>query len=253
MAEVDPKLIFLALATAMVGVALAFVLPFLRRRPRHAGTPVDGASERESAPRFAMAAIALGLPLAAVALYGWLGNVDALGTHRAALSADLFGAGAAASALPDAQAYAELERHLHREPGDARALVLKARLDMQAQRFHAAAEAYAQALAGPSKVALDAAVWVEYAEARGMLQGGRLAGEPQQLIDKALSLDASNPQALDLAGSAAWEQRDFATASRYWKRLLEQLAPGTARHAELSAAIERAEQRARVSLPPLRP
>lgn len=257
MAEVDPKLIFLALATAMVVVALAFVLPFLRRRPQHAGTPVDGAresaSESAGAPRFTMAAIALGLPLAAVALYGWLGNVDALGTHRAALSADLFGAGAAASALPDAQAFAELERHLQREPGDARALVLKARLDMQAQRFHAAAEAYGQALAGPSKVALDAAVWVEYAEARGMLQGGRLAGEPQQLIDKALSLDASNPQALDLAGSAAWELRDFATASRYWKRLLEQLAPGTARHAELSAAIERAEQRARVSLPPLRP
>ena len=41
----------------------------------------------------------------------------------------------AASAVPDAQAYAELERHLQREPGDARALVLKARLDMQAQRF----------------------------------------------------------------------------------------------------------------------
>ena len=255
MAEVDPKLIFLALATAMVVVALAFVLPFLRRRPRHAGAPVDGASASEGAgaPRFTMAAVALGLPLAAVALYGWLGNLDALGSHRAALSAQLLGEGAAASALPDAQAYAELERHLQREPGDARALVLKARLDMQAQRFHAAAEAYAQALAGPSKVALDAAVWVEYAEARGMLQGSRLAGEPQQLIDKALSLDASNPQALDLAGSAAWEQGDFATASRYWRRLLEQLAPGTARHAELSAAIERAEQRARVSLPPLRP
>ena len=259
MAEVDPKLVFLALATAMVVVALAFVLPFLRRLPQHAGAPVDAASaseranERARVPRFTMVAVALGLPLAAVALYGWLGDVDALGSHRAALSAQLLGEGAAASALPDAQAYAELERHLQREPGDARALVLKARLDMQAQRFHAAAEAYAQALAGPSKVALDAAVWVEYAEARGMLQGSRLAGEPQQLIDKALSLDASNPQALDLAGSAAWEQGDFATASRYWKRLLEQLAPGTARHAELSAAIERAEQHARLSLPPLRP
>jgi cytochrome c-type biogenesis protein CcmH len=250
-AEVDPKLIFLALAAAMVAVALAFVLPFLRQRPQHAGAPVDGARART--PRRTIAAVALGLPLAAMALYGWLGNVDALSATRAGLSAELFGDGAAAPALPDAQAYAELERHLQREPGDARALVLKARLDMQAQRFHAAAETYARALAGPSKVALDAAVWVEYAEARGMLQGGRLAGEPQQLIGKALLLDALNAQALDLAGSAAWEQRDFATASRYWKRLLEQLAPGTARHAELSTAIERAEQRARVALPPLRP
>jgi cytochrome c-type biogenesis protein CcmH len=154
--------------------------------------------------------------------------------------------------MPQAHAYAELERHLLRQPSDARALVLKARIDMQAQRFDLAAAAYQKALQGPSKVAGDAAVWVEYAEARGMLQGGTLKGEPQQLVEKALSLDPTNRQALDLAGSAAWEQRDFATASRYWKRLLEQIPADSERRAELSAAIGRADERARFSLPPAR-
>jgi cytochrome c-type biogenesis protein CcmH len=147
---------------------------------------------------------------------------------------------------------AELEQHLQRHPGDARALVLKARLDMQAQRFEPAAQGYRKALEISTKVARDAAVWVEYAEARGMLQQGRLDGEPRQLVDKALALDATNPQALDLAGSAAWERRDFAAAALHWRHLLEQLAPGSARHAELSAAIEAADRRARLSLPPAR-
>ena len=141
-------------------------------------------------------------------------------------------------------------RHLGRQPNDARALVLKARLDMQAQRYEPAAQAFAKALAGRSKAANDAGVWVEFAEARAMTQGRMLAGEPLDLVKKALSIDAHHFQALDLAGSAAWEMRDFATAAMYWKRLLEQIPPGSSRHAELSLAIQRAERSARLSLPP---
>jgi len=198
-----------------------------------------------------LAAIALGLPAAAFALYSLFGDPGAIGRARIELPEQAFAEGALASA-PDAPLYAELERHLSRRPDDARALVVKARLDMQAQRFELAAAAYQKALEISPKVARDAGVWVEYAEARGLQQGGTLEGQPRQLVDKALSLDAANPQALDLAGSAAWERREFAAAAAYWKRLLEQLEPGSTRHTELSAAIESAEQRARFSLPPAR-
>jgi cytochrome c-type biogenesis protein CcmH len=121
---------------------------------------------------------------------------------------------------------------------------------MRAEKFDLAVAEYAQALAGRSKVVNDAGVWVEYAEALGMAQGRTLVGEPLRLVHKALELDARHPQALDLAGSAAWETRDFANAAIYWKRLVVQIPPGDARHAELSAAIQRAEQRARFELPP---
>ncbi len=198
------------------------------------------------------AALGIGIALVALALYALRGEPGAVGTSRVALSEQLRATPAPDGAvLANGAAYAELERHLLRHPGDARALVLKARLDMQAQRYESAAAAYQKALEGSPKVARDAAVWVEYAEARGMLQGGTLVGQPEQLVDKALSLDATHPQALDLAGSAAWERRDFAAASHHWRRLLE-LTAGDPRQAELTAAIERAEGLARFSLPPRR-
>jgi cytochrome c-type biogenesis protein CcmH/NrfG len=123
---------------------------------------------------------------------------------------------------------------------------------MQSQRFEQAAASFERALQGKSKTAGDAGVWVEYAEARGLQQGGTLAGAPRELVDKALSLNPEHPQALDLAGSAAWEAGEFARAATYWKRLLAQIPEGSPRHVQLSSAIQRADQRARFALPPAR-
>jgi cytochrome c-type biogenesis protein CcmH len=123
---------------------------------------------------------------------------------------------------------------------------------MQARRYELAAAAFEHALEGKSKAVGDAGIWVEYAEARGMQQGGTLAGVPRELVDKALSLDPEHPQALDLAGSAAWEAGEFAIAATFWKRLLAQISEDSPRHVQLSGAIQRAEQRARFALPPSR-
>jgi len=147
--------------------------------------------------------------------------------------------------------YARLEQHLRWQPSDARARVFKARLDLRAERYEQAAAGFAEALAGRSRAANDAGVWVEYAEARGLAQGGTLAGEPLKLVHKALDIDANHGPALDLAGSGAWELGDFAQAAFYWKQLLAQIPPAQVRHAQLTQAIERAEQRARMSLPPV--
>lgn len=223
---------FVLAAAAMLALALAALcLPLWR---------AAAAAPSRRVPTASAAVLALGLPAAAVALYALLGEPGAAG-GRADEAADT----ATAS-------YAELQAHLLRQPDDARALIHKARLDMQAQRPDEAAAAYARALAGASKAVRDPAVWVEYAEALGLAQGGTLAGRPRQMVDKALALDADHAPALDLAGSAAWEAGDFAGAARHWRRLLAQLAPGSVRHAELTAAIERAERRARLTLPPLR-
>ena len=139
---------------------------------------------------------------------------------------------------------------MQRQPSDARALVLKARLEMRAERYEQAAATYEKAVAGGSKAAKDPGVWVEYAEARSMAQGSTLLGQPQRLVQTALALDPRHAQALDLAGSAAWEMHDFANAALYWERLLVQITPESPRHAELSAAIARAQRRVRFSLPP---
>ncbi len=203
-------------------------------------------------PRATTAALCVGLLLAAFAVYAVLGDPAAAGAERQALSDELLSGVDSEATAPGGRAYAELEQHLRRRPADGRAQVIKARLDMRAQRFDAAAQAYRQALDGPSKARLDAALWVEYAEAVAMTQGGTLIGAAQVPIERALAIDPSHPQALDLAGSAAWEARDFARASQHWRLLLAQLEPGSARHAALDAAIERAGRNARLALPPRR-
>jgi cytochrome c-type biogenesis protein CcmH/NrfG len=145
-----------------------------------------------------------------------------------------------------------LRAHLERQPRDARAWVILARLQGESGRFAEAAQAYEKALALPTKVAGDAAVWCEFADALGMTQGGRLAGRPRALIDHALSLDPNHPKALEMAGSAAYEQRDYASALRFWRPLLVTLEPGSQAHAELGAAIARAERLAATAIPAAR-
>jgi cytochrome c-type biogenesis protein CcmH len=199
--------------------------------------------------RLALGTCALAVPLLAVGLYALRTDAAAAGQDPQAAIGELLSGGGEPAA---GHVYSQLERQLQRYPSDVRARVLKARLDMQAGRFDEAAAGYARALEGASKAARDPDVWVEYAEAAGMVQGRTLVGEPQRLVDKALALDGNHPGALDLAGSAAWEMRDFVAAAGHWKRLLAQLPPGSARHDQLAAAVERAEQRARVSLPAAR-
>jgi cytochrome c-type biogenesis protein CcmH len=208
-------------------------------------------TSRRPPRRLLLGVCAVAVPLLAFGLYAWRADAAAAAQDPQAAIGQML----ASNENPGAGAehvYSQLERQLQRYPKDTRARVLKARLDMQAGRFEEAAAGYARALEGASKATRDPDVWVEYAEAAGIVQGRTLIGEPQRLVDKALALDANHPGALDLAGSAAWELRDFSAAARHWKRLLSLLPPGSARHAELGLAIERAEQRARVSLPAAR-
>lgn len=238
MTGLEPRWLFVALAVSLVAAAALFVAP----RPWRRDAAVSGGA--------GLVGVAwLGLPAAAAALYLWLGDPGALDPQRGGLSAQLRQAEAPLAGSEADQVQAELAQHLLRQPDDARARVLLARLDLQAQRYPQAVAGFERALKGPSKAAGDPGVWVEYAEAAGLQQAGRLAGLPRQLVDKALSLNPDHPQALDLAGSAAWEAGDFTLAARHWQRLLAQLPAGSPRHVQLAAAVQRAEQRGRFALP----
>jgi cytochrome c-type biogenesis protein CcmH len=172
-----------------------------------------------------------------------------------ALCAPAFGAatpdaGTQSPAAGEADAFArKMRAHLAHQPRDARGWVILARLEADGERYAEAARAYERALALPSKVARDAAVWCEYADALGMTQGGRLAGRPRELIDRALALNPNHPKALEMAGSSEYERRDYAAALGYWRPLLQVQQPGSKSHAELAAAIERTERLAATSLP----
>ncbi len=144
-----------------------------------------------------------------------------------------------------------LQRAVAAEPGNGRAWALLGYAEAESGRFAEAARAFERALATSRKVALDPWVWCEYADVLGMAQG-TLAGKPTEAIAEALRLQPNHPKALEMAGSAAYERRDFAAAASYWKRLLPQLGEGEAPHRAVSAAIGRAERLAAAALPPTR-
>ena len=145
-----------------------------------------------------------------------------------------------------------LLKHAQANPDDGRGWALLGYAEFEAERYAAAAAAFERAVAVSRKVAADPGVWCDYADALGMAQGGSLAGKPTELVMRALELRPNHPKALEMAGSAAFERRDFAMAASYWRSLEPLLGEGSAPRQAVGAAIARAERMAGTSLPPPR-
>ena len=183
----------------------------LRRALAEAG---DGAPTRSAAPaKLAALVVALAIPALAVPVYLAIGDPAALATGS-------------------------LEAHLKHVPSDARGWIVLARSQADAGRFGEAARAYERALAASAKVARDPQVWCELADALGMAQRS-LRGRPQALIEHALALEPRHPVALEMAGSAQYEQGNYRAALAHWEALFALLTHDPERRAELAAAIER--------------
>jgi cytochrome c-type biogenesis protein CcmH len=184
--------------------------------------------------------LAVAVPLVAAIIYLVVGRPGALGEDSATTPPPEAGQG---------DYVEQLQKHLARQSRDGRGWVLLGRAQADRGQFQAAADAYQKALTVSEKIAKDPGVLCEYADVLGMTQGGNLSGKPSELIAQALSINPKHPVALEMAGSAAYAEGRYADAARYWKELLAGLMPGSERHAELSAAVERAERKAAVSLP----
>jgi cytochrome c-type biogenesis protein CcmH len=85
-----------------------------------------------------------------------------------------------------------------------------------------AVEAYAKALEISPR---DSQLLADFADALAMNRGGKLAGEPEKLIERALEVDPNNLKALALAGTVAYEKQDYARAAELWGRMLPLVPP----------------------------
>lgn len=229
---------FVAAAVVMTAAVAAWLAWSLRRHPLD-GTGSAGEADAPPPPsplrRRSIAVMVVTLPLLAGGLYAWLGEPAALA------DAPALDAQAAYDALPGTAVRDELVAHVAKNPKDARGHVLLARLEAGQDNFPAAVTAYQRAIAASAKVGSDPEILCEYADALGMAQGGSLAGAPYEQVQRALAIAPAHPRALEMAGSAAFEQRDFATALRQWRALLAQLAPDDPQARELAGAIARTE------------
>ncbi len=176
----------------------------------------------------ALALVAL-LPVTAGVLYFLLGNPGALAPQAP-------GRGLADNASVEAMVE-DLAARLRANPGDGEGWAVLGRSYRVLGRYEAAANAYAEAV---KRLPPNASLLVDWAEAIGQVQGRSLAGEPTQILERALKVDPDNPKALALAGAAAMERGDRPQAIALWTRLRSVLPPGSSQLAQIDAALAQA-------------
>ena len=116
----------------------------------------------------------------------------------------------------------KLAKKLESNPNDGEGWLMLARSYSSMEKFGEAAGAYAKATELTPK---NADLWAEYAFATAMASGKSLQGKPLELINHALQIEPENAKALQLAGTAAFEVKDYKKAIDYWQRVLKKVPP----------------------------
>lgn len=184
--------------------------------------------------------VAAGVPLLALALYGALGNPQAL-SQPARVPGGLQPTMTQVESMISQMTQA-LEARAQRgeaKPEDGPAWALAARTLASMQRFKEADQAFARALALTPN---DAHLLADRADILSLLQGQNPEGEPMKLIERALRIDPNQPKALALAGSVAFKRGDMATAIAHWQRALGQLPPESEFARGLAQSLQEARQ-----------
>ena len=183
--------------------------------------------------RWTAAALALFIPLCAAALYWQFGTPDGL-----APTAETHGGGKVTSQDVETMV-AKLAARLEQTPDDAKGWSMLGRSYLYLRRPADAVTAYERALALQKN---DADLLADYADALALAQGKQIEGKPLQIIERALKIDPTQWKALAMAGSAAFERKDYRKAVAYWEKLQERAEPGSDFAREVAANIEEARE-----------
>jgi cytochrome c-type biogenesis protein CcmH len=186
-------------------------------------------------------ALALLLPAASVLTYLQLGDPGAIGSPGAAPAAVTTADGDQHSVSGEQieGMVANLAQRLKSQPEDAEGWMMLGRSYTALGRYPDAVLAFRRAVAlAPG----DATLLSDFADVLGMAQGRRLAGEPAGLVQQALDIDPKHVKALALAGSAAFESRDYTAAQGFWERLIEVVPPDSDIARSVRGSIAQARQ-----------
>ena len=183
---------------------------------------------RPGGRRLALILIAV-VPLFAAALYLAVGNPAALapGSDPHAFDSQQL------TALVD-----RLAARMRENPDDAEGWRLLGRSYAALGRFPESLDAYAKAVERKPR---DADLLADMADVLATTRSERLQGEPEKLVMRALEIDPQNLKALALAGTAAFERKDFNSAARYWQRMLPLVPPESEDARSIQANIAEAQ------------
>jgi cytochrome c-type biogenesis protein CcmH len=169
-----------------------------------------GESERRpvAANRKLLFATAIAVPVLAVGVYFATGNPGAIDSPMRNLDTMV----------------ERLAKRLQDRPEDVEGWRLLGRSYSAMERFPEALEAYTRAVKLAPK---NPDLLADLADVLAMVHGRSLQGEPEKLVMRALELDPNHLKALALAGTAAYERKDFNAAAAYWQRMMPHLETGS--------------------------
>ena len=174
-------------------------------------TRTDATRSGHAARRGAAVVIALLVPLAAAALY-WQTGTPAAFSPMAAQAPDEGGV----TREQIETMVAQVKQRLTKEPDNAEGWSILARTQYALGNFREASAAFEKLSV---LIPNDADVLADYADALAMSQGRSFAGKPKELMQLALKTDPTQWKALAMAGSEAFDRKDYQTAIDYWQRL----------------------------------
>ncbi len=192
-----------------------------------------GAAARPSMPL--AAALAAAVLVIAAAGYAWTGSPRLI----AGVPAEVARSDNADDAQQFAAAVQALARKLQEQPDNAEGWAMLARAYVRLGQLPDALPAFAKATALRTG---DPQLLADHAEALFVTGNGKLEGEALKLIEQALKLDPDHPKSLVLAGTAAFNGKDFAGAVRHWEKLAKLSAPDSPVLPQLEQGIAQARR-----------
>ncbi len=133
----------------------------------------------------------------------------------------------------------QLSARLEKEPENVEGWVILARTYYTMRKFPEAAAAYEKLT---KLVPNEPELLADYADALAMSQGRDLSGKPLELVQAALKVDPTHWKALAMAGTAAFDRKDYKGAVEYWERLRDSQPADSPIVKTISASIDEARQ-----------
>jgi|APCry1669189034_1035192.scaffolds.fasta_scaffold00867_7 cytochrome c-type biogenesis protein CcmH len=183
--------------------------------------------------------LVLAVLLLATAGYGWKRSPEPPPESAASAGAE------APSAEKIAAMVEKLAQRMKEQPSDPDGWAMLARSYSVLGRHSEALTAYEKALALRPD---DANLLADYADSMAVGNNRSLAGQPMKLVESALKLDPKNLKALSLAGTHAFDTKDYAGAVKYWESVVRFGPADDAFAQQFAPAI--AEARSLAGMPP---
>ena len=139
----------------------------------------------------------------------------------------------------------KLAERLKAQPDDADGWSMLGRTYSVLGRHEDALKAYQKAMNLRKD---DATLVADYADALAVNNNRTLDGEPMKYVERALKLEPTNLKALFLAGTHAFDKKDYAGAVKFWEKAAKSAPPENAFVQQIQPALAEARQLA--GLPP---